>query len=221
MNRTLMIIAGETSGDKHAAKVVESLKSLDGNLRIIGIGGDEMERSGVELIHHIREMAVMGFSEVITRFPFFRQVKRDLIDAIKKENPAAVILVDYPGFNLRFARTAKKLGLKVIYYISPQIWAWGMRRIKDIRRNVDLMLTIFKFEEELYKRFSVEAHFVGHPLMDMWYSEDGQQVDKNAFGVTGNEKLIALLPGSRLQEVKRVLPVMLRTASIVKNDKNG
>lgn len=217
MNRTLLIIAGETSGDKHAANLVKSLKSLDGNLRIIGIGGDEMNNCGVKLLHHVSEMSVMGFSDVITRFPLFRRVRKDLLNVIREEKPVAVILVDYPGFNLRFARTAKKLGLKVIYYISPQVWAWGMRRIKIIRQNVDLMLTIFKFEEELYKRFSVNASFVGHPLMDTWSLETDPSVDRKNFGLTGDEKLIALLPGSRLQEVRRVLPIMLKTALFINN----
>ncbi len=216
-----MIIAGETSGDRHAAKLVESLKSLDGSLRIIGIGGDEMRNAGVEIIHHIREMSVMGFSDVIARLPFFRKVRRDLVDAIRREKPSAVILVDYPGFNLRFARTARKHGLKVIYYISPQIWAWGMRRIKIVRQNVDLMLTIFKFEEELYKRFSVNAKFVGHPLIDEQLSANEKEFDKENFGAGSDSKLIALLPGSRLQEVKRVFPVMLKTASVIRKWKNG
>ena len=125
-----------------------------------------MKAAGVEVLHHVKEMSVMGFSEIISKLPSFRRVRRDLLNSIRTEKPLAVILVDYPGFNLRFAELAKRNGLKVIYFISPQIWAWGKGRIKKIRRSVDLMLTIFKFEEEMYRDRDVNARFIGHPLLD-------------------------------------------------------
>jgi len=245
--RTCMIIAGETSGDKHAALLVEHIKKRE-DVRVIGIGGDKMKAAGVELLHHVKEMSVMGFSEIIWKIPLFRKVRRDLLRAIHHSSPSAVILVDYPGFNLRFARLAKKNGLKVIYFISPQIWAWGKRRIKKIRRTVDLMLTIFKFEEEIYRAENVEAHFVGHPLLDEMKMPTETEIQKfrekfEAKVANGKEqnaenraqsvvesvsslnekqtKFLALLPGSRLQEINRILPTMLESVKLLREELSG
>ncbi len=211
-----MIIAGEASGDKHAAHLVESLKKKE-DVRLIGIGGDKMKDAGVELLHHAGEMSVMGFSDIVSKLPFLRRVRKDLLNSIKTEKPSAVILVDYPGFNLRFASLAKKNGLKVIYFISPQIWAWGKKRIEKIRQTVDLMLTIFKFEEDMYRQDGVDAHFVGHPLMDEMPSHTASEIEdfRRSFSVANDEKLLALFPGSRLQEVNRILPVMLESVGML------
>lgn len=214
-----MIVAGEASGDKHAARLVESLKKRE-DVRVIGIGGDEMKAAGVELIHHVSEMSVMGFSDIILKIPFFRRVRQDLVASLEKEKPSAVILVDYPGFNLRFAEVAKKKGIRVIYFISPQIWAWGMKRIKKIRRAVDLMLTIFKFEEEMYRREGIDAHFVGHPLLDeleVFRTSDIERFRK-ASSLQPDARLLALFPGSRMQEVVRLLPTMLETAEYLRDE---
>lgn len=219
MSKTLLIIAGEASGDKHAAHMVESLKRK-GDVRVIGIGGDKMKAAGVELLHHVKEMSVMGFTEIFSKLPFFRRVRRDLFDSIEKEDPSAVVLVDYPGFNLRFAEQAKKRGMEVIYFISPQVWAWGKRRIKKIRQNVDLMLTIFKFEEDLYRKEGVDALFVGHPLLDEMVPHDEGEIEtfRNTYSVGQNGKLLALLPGSRLQEVNRILPTMLESVEFLRDE---
>ncbi len=210
--KTLMIIAGETSGDKHAALLVESLKKKD-DVRLIGIGGDRMKSAGVELLHHVKEMSVMGFSEVFAKLLFFRRVREDLLRAIVTERPSGVILVDYPGFNLRFAESAKRKGLKVFYFISPQVWAWGKGRIKNIRRTVDLMMTVFKFEEEMYKAEEVNAHFVGHPLIDELKTPSSSEIAgfRSEFNCSPGTRLVALLPGSRLQEINRILPTMLES----------
>ena len=214
-----MIIAGETSGDKHAAHLVESMKKRE-DVRVFGIGGDNMKTAGVELLHHVREMSVMGFGEIVSKLPFFGKVRRDLLRAIRTEKPSAVILVDYPGFNLRFAELAKKNGLTVIYFISPQIWAWGKRRIKKIRRTVDLMLTIFNFEEEMYKGKNVNAHFVGNPLLDeMDISTDMQIKEfRGRYSTEKEARILALLPGSRMQEIKRILPTMLQSVRILEGE---
>ncbi len=216
MKKTFLIIAGETSGDKHAAHLVESMKKK-GDIRMIGIGGDRMRAAGVELLYHVREMSVMGFSEVFTKLLFFHRVRRELLRTIENEKPSGVILVDYPGFNLRFARSAKGRGMKVFYFISPQVWAWGRGRIKIIRRNVDLMLTVFKFEEEMYRREDVEAYFVGHPLLDEIKPHSDSEVREFRSRHTSSEdsRLLALLPGSRLQEIKRILPTMIESAKIL------
>ncbi len=217
--KTVMIVAGEASGDKHAALLVKSLKERS-EIRVIGIGGDKMEAAGVELIHHAREMSVMGFTEILSKIPFLRKVRRDLLETIKDEKPTAVILVDYPGFNLRFASLARKSGIKVIYFISPQVWAWGKRRIEKIRRTVDMMLTIFKFEEDMYLIEGVDAHFVGHPLLDEMVEHSEPETDnfRQAHMARPDGKLLALLPGSRLQEVRRILPAMLESVEFLKEE---
>lgn len=219
MSRSVMIIAGEASGDKHAAYLVESLKKR-GDCRVFGIGGDKMKAAGVELLHHIREMSVMGFTGILAKLPFLRKVRRDLVDSIGSHNPSAVILVDYPGFNLRFASLAKKHGIKVIYFISPQVWAWGKRRIGKIRQTVDMMLTIFKFEEEMYGKEGVEAHFVGHPLIDEMVKHSDLEIREfRDTHTAGNEnRLLALFPGSRLQEVNRILPTMLESVELLHDE---
>ncbi len=219
MTKSYLIIAGETSGDKHAARLIESMKKKE-NVRVIGIGGDKMKAAGVELLHHVKEMSVMGFSEIISKLPFFGKVRRDLLDAIPTEKPSAVILVDYPGFNLRFAELAKRRGLKVIYFISPQIWAWGKGRIKKIRRVVDLMLTIFRFEEEMYKKENVDAHFIGHPLLDEMKIPNDTEIRRfrEQYSNEKSTRFIALLPGSRLQEINRILPTMLESIKVLKEE---
>ncbi len=219
MTKSVMIIAGEASGDKHAAYLVDSLKRKS-DCRVFGIGGDKMSASGVELLHHIREMSVMGFTGIFSKLPFLRRVRRDLVDSIRSEKPSAVILVDYPGFNLRFADIAKRQGIKVIYFISPQVWAWGKRRIVKIRQTVDLMLTIFKFEEEMYNKEGVDAHFVGHPLLDEMVKYRHSDIDdfRNVHDATGGARLLALFPGSRLQEVSRILPTMLESVELLRDE---
>lgn len=219
MSKTLLIVAGEASGDKHAGYLVRSLKRMS-DVRVVGIGGDGMKAAGVELLHHVREMSVMGFTEIFSKLPFFRRVRRDLLESIAREKPSAVVLVDYPGFNLRFAAQAKKKGLEVIYFISPQVWAWGKRRIKKIRRTVDLMLTIFKFEEDMYCAEGIDAKFVGHPLLDEMPAHDRKEMEafRNEFSVGPGGKLLALLPGSRLQEVSRILPTMLETVEFLREE---
>ena len=218
MSKNYLIIAGETSGDKHAAYLVESMKRRS-DVRIIGIGGDKMKAAGVELLHHVREMSVMGFSEIISKLPFFGKVRRDLLFAVESEKLSAIILVDYPGFNLRFAELAKRKGLRVVYFISPQIWAWGKGRIKKIRRSVDLMLTIFRFEEDMYKREGVDAHFVGHPLLDEMKKPDENEIQNfRSLCSNAGSKLLALLPGSRMQEIKRILPTMLESVKALKEE---
>ena len=217
--KTVMIIAGEASGDKHAALLVECLKKR-GDIRVFGIGGDKMKAAGVELIHHVREMSVMGFTEIISKIPFLRRVKRDLLKSISDERPSAVILVDYPGFNLRFAALARKSGIKVIYYISPQVWAWGRKRIEKIRRTVDMMLTIFRFEEDMYRQDGVDARFVGHPLLDEMVDHPQPEIAafRSAHLTRPDGKLLALFPGSRLQEVSRILPTMLESVEFLKDE---
>lgn len=206
------IIAGEASGDLHASNLVVEIKKKDKNAEFRGCGGDLMKAQGVDLLKHYRTMAYMGFVEVAVNLRKvlgnISQTKKDIVEY----QPDAVILVDYPGFNLRIAKFAHQKGLKVFYYISPQVWAWKRRRVQKIKASVDKMLVILPFEEEFYKRYGVDVTYVGNPLLDelakFGTTNRSMFLRRNSLGK--NREIIALLPGSRKQEVKRMLPVMLK-----------
>jgi len=208
------IIAGEASGDLHASNLLRELKKLDSNFTGRGWGGDLMQQQGVDLVKHYRYLAFMGFVEVITNL---RTILKN-IDFCKKDilnyQPDALILIDYPGFNLRIAEFAKQHGIKVYYYISPQIWAWKQSRIHQIKKNVDKMLVILPFEKEFYDKFDYEVDFVGHPLLDAIAQRNSENSEiwrsKNKLI---SSKIIALLPGSRKQEISTMLPLMLSAKS--------
>ena len=206
-------IAGEASGDLHAANLIKELRLNDSNANIRAWGGDRMGREGAILVKHYRDLAFMGFVEVLknlrTIFHNLDFCKKDIL-AFK---PDVLILVDYPGFNLRIAEWAHEQGIRVFYYISPQIWAWKQSRVKQIRRNVDKMFVILPFEKDFYKRFGVEVDFVGHPLLDAIAAEIVEHpfiaeefISRNKLTV---KPLIALLPGSRKQEITVMLHKMM------------
>jgi lipid-A-disaccharide synthase len=197
----LAIVAGEASGDLHASEVVRELKVLDPTLETFGIGGDLLAREGMGIVHHAREMGIVGFFNVLRHLPMFRRIFRELMERIKRERPDAVLLVDYPGFNLRVARRSKELGLHVVYYISPQLWAWRSGRVRHIAKYVDRMIVVFPFEEEFYRKHGVPVAYVGHPLIE--------QLQGIRRGERGAILRVALLPGSRRGEVEGLLPAML------------
>ena len=204
------IIAGEASGDLHAANLVKELRDLDPDFRGRGWGGDLMSEQGVHLVKHFRDLAFMGFVEVIANLRTILKniefCKKDILDF----RPDVLILVDYPGFNLRIAEFAHKAGLKVVYYISPQIWAWKQSRVHQIKQHVNEMLVILPFEKEFYEKFDYPVHFVGHPLLDAINNRKETMVPgwKQKMGLT-EKPIIALLPGSRKQEISSMLPLML------------
>lgn len=211
------IIAGEASGDLHASNLMKALKVRDPEAEFRCWGGDLMEAEGGDLVKHYRDLAFMGFWEVFVHLnTILRNIKVCEAD-ILLYGPDAVILVDYPGFNLRIARFAKENGLKVIYYISPQIWAWKKGRIRKIRRYVDEMLVILPFEKAFYARNGMEVHYVGHPLLDAVGGDlRGQEAVKDfrrSNGLDGRD-IIALLPGSRKQEISAILPRMLKVVPL-------
>ncbi len=210
-NNTLIIIAGEVSGDIHGAHLIAALKSINTQLKILGIGGDLMMKEGLNPSFHIKQMAFMGLVEVLKHLPFIKKVFKDMYALVESVRPAAVILIDYPGFNLRFAKKIKKLGIPVIYYITPQLWAWGRKRVYKIKKYIDKLLVIFPFEREFYAKYGIRADYVGHPLADSHYDDVIPKM------MTESNKVLGLLPGSRLQELDKILPDMIRTAKILKS----
>ncbi len=195
----LMMLAGEPSGDRRAADLLEALAEF-GPVEAFGLGGDRMAAVGFDVLHHLSEYSVMGFAEVVRALPRILGLERSLRREAVRRRPHAVVLVDYPGLNMRFARWASSRGIRVIYYVSPQLWAWGRGRVRKVRRNVDLMITLFEFEAEFYRENGVEACWAGHPLVDRIPSPDAGSVPGGA---------LALLPGSRSQEVSRLAGPML------------
>jgi lipid-A-disaccharide synthase len=200
------IIAGEASGDLHASNLMKELKQRDASAEFRCWGGDLMKVQGAELVKHYRDLAFMGFTEVLmnirTIFNNIEFCKKD----ISSYQPDVIILVDYPGFNLRIADFANKKGIRVFYYISPQIWAWKQSRVHKIKRLVDRMFVILPFEKEFYEKFEYKVDFVGHPLLDAVVL---QSVPDNNLKLSSAKPVIALLPGSRRQEISTMLPVML------------
>lgn len=193
------IVSGEASGDLHASNLVKELLKKDDRLKFQGWGGEKMEDAGVKILKHYKELAFMGFTEVILNLKTILSNLESCKRQILEFRPAALILVDYPGFNLRLAAFAKKHGIKVIYYISPQVWAWKENRVNTIRRFVDHMMVILPFEKEFFRKHEIAVDFVGHPLLD-----------RMEINTSGNRKnIIAMIPGSRTQEIRSMLPVML------------
>lgn len=207
------LLAGEASGDLHGSHLMEALKQKDPAAEFRGLGGDAMADKGLHGVKHIRELAFMGFAEVVTHLPeIFRNIKQVSVD-IAAWQPDAVICIDYPGFNLRVAKKVKKAGIPVIYFISPKFWAWGEWRVKKVKQAVDLMLLIFPFEESFYKKHGFDkVKYVGNPLMDALseHQPDNSFREKNKLG---EAPILALLPGSRKQEIARMLQPMLETAN--------
>jgi len=212
--KSLLVIAGEDSGDMHAADVIRALKQTRSDITVWGIGGEKLRAEGVELLHDTREMDVMGFVEVFKRYPFFRRTFNEVLAEADKRKPDAALLVDYPGFNLRLARELKKRGVKVLYYVCPQVWAWNRGRIPKMAKIIDRLMVIFPFEVEVFKDVNLKVDFVGHPMVDELREFREKLPEPLPWG--GRTK-IALLPGSRKQEITYILPRLLEAAQMIEN----
>jgi len=211
----VFIIAGEASGDIHGANLTAALRDVLPGLRCRGIGGERMAAQGVELRFHISDLAVVGLAEVAKHLPHILRVMRAVKQELTARPPAALILIDYPDFNLRLAKFARNLGIPVIYYISPQIWAWRRGRVKQMARDVSLMLVIFPFEEQFYRRAGARVRFVGHPLLDAHAASAHESWDWASHGLDPARPVIALLPGSRESEIKRLFDPFLVAGAIL------
>lgn len=219
----LMVIAGEASGDRIAARAITQVQEIAARsgyeLECYGIGGDECKRAGLREYHHAKEMSVVGFVEVAKRFSFFRKVMQEMTSLLTdaETRPDTLLLIDYPGFNIRLAKIAKKLGVRIVYYVSPQVWAWHKERVHELKALVDEMLVIFPFEESIYRNAGLEkSYFIGHPLVEMIDEEKQQFSERNVFAekyhLDATREWLLVFSGSRREEVRRLLPTMSQAA---------
>lgn len=208
--------AGEASGDWHAAAVARALKERVPALEMQGMGGAEMRAAGVTVVHDIADLGVIGIAEIIRKLPFFFRLRSELLEAIRRQQPDVVVCVDYPGFNMKLAQAVKKeLGIPVVYYIAPTIWAWHRSRGKAIARDTAAVASIFPMDVPLYRADGARVEFVGHPLVDLVRPEWSQDETRAHFPMDPAKKQLLLLPGSRRQEVRSLLPTMLAAAELL------
>ena len=210
--KTYFVVAGEPSGDLHGAKLIAAIKKLTPGASFVGLGGDKMKKEGLEILYHINQLSVMGFSEIIKHLPFYLKVLKVTIENIISRKPDKIILIDYPGFNLRLAKKCSHLSIPISYFILPQLWAWKESRIKFFQKYIDQSLCIFPFEQRWFEKRGVATNYVGHP-----FTEDLQpKLSKTDFykkhGISKEKKFLTLIPGSRQQEVDKMWPVYYRSA---------
>jgi lipid-A-disaccharide synthase len=213
----IMIIAGEASGDQYGARVIRALRERAPGAEVFGIGGDLMAAEGMDLLFHISQTAIMGFVEVARHAGFLRRMFRTCREELERRKPDTVLLIDYPGFNLRFAKRVKEQGIRVLYYISPQVWAWGKGRARKMKNLVDHLAVVFPFEEDIFRAAGVPVSFVGHPLLEIL-----EHSDRDAFltrhDLPSDKPILGLLPGSRKQEIDRLLPAMIAASDLIRED---
>lgn len=218
--KKVLIVSGEPSGDLHASNLVKDLKNLRPGLEFFGLGGRLSREAGVDVSSDIAKLALVGLVEVWKNIFTIGEVYKSLLKKIDHEKPDLAILVDYPGFNLRLSKELKARSIPAIYYISPQLWAWGRNRVNIIKRCVRKMVVFFKFEEELYKTYGIDAEFIGHPLLDVVKTTLVKDAVLKKYNLSGNKTTVALLPGSRTMEVTTLLPIMADACKIM-NDAGG
>ena len=213
----LLIIAGETSGDQHGAEMIRVLREDFPELPIFGVGGDHLRAAGVETLFDIEALNVVGLVEVLAKVPSGLLMARRLLRAARARGTRVVVVIDAPGFNLPFARGAKQAGLQVVYYVSPQIWAWRRNRVYKVARRVEKMLTLFPFEVPFYAAAGVDAEYVGHPFLDRLPDLPERSHAARALGLDETRPIVALLPGSRRREVEHLLEHMLAALSLIRD----
>ncbi len=212
--KNIFIVCGELSGDLLAGNLIEAIKKLDPEIKISGVGGEYLAKNGCEIFYNIRDLSVMGFFDVLKKLPKFIKLKKLILSKINTDKPDAIIFVDFSGFNLRLAKVINKR-LPIIYYVSPQVWASREGRTNCIKKFISKMIVLFKFEEDFYKQHQIEAFCPGHPLVDLVKPTLGKQDFLNNFRLSSSRKIVALLPGSRKQEILSILPLMLKSAQLI------
>lgn len=217
--REIVIVAGEASADRYGARLVHRLRAMPGGtqLEFIGTGGDRMAGEGVRLLCHVRDLAHIGPREALAHLRQYYRTYRNLVKMARTQRPAVALLLDFPEFNLRLAKKLKRAGVPVIYYISPQLWAWRRGRIRTVQRYVDEMLVILPFEEEFYRRHGVKVEFVGHPILEDFAPDYNRDAFLRRYHLDPGRMTVALLPGSRRKEVDYILPDFLRAARLIGN----
>ncbi|MCM8782832.1 MAG: hypothetical protein NC909_00320 [Candidatus Omnitrophica bacterium] len=213
----ILVVCGEPSGDLHASNLARELLKLNPNIKILAVGGKNLSQAGAEIFKDIKTLTAFGFFDVLKKLPVFFNLKKIILKKIRTEKIKAIILVDFGGFNLRLAKAINRI-IPVLYYISPQVWASRKGRIKTIRRYISKMIVFFKFEKEFYKRYGIDVEFVGHPLLEMVKPTVERRDFINYLRLSQTKTTIALLPGSRRQEIENILPIMLKTASYIEKE---
>ncbi|UCD70706.1 MAG: lipid-A-disaccharide synthase [Syntrophobacterales bacterium] len=216
--RKILIVAGETSGDLHGAHLVKAALSLDPNLRFYGVGGKHLRSIGIDVVFDSSEVAVVGFVEVISKLRSIYRIFRWLKRSFDCDRPALAILIDFPDFNLRLAKEANKRGIPVFYYISPQVWAWRRGRVKKIAKLVHKLVVILPFEVPFYRQRNIDCEFVGHPLIDIVKPHLSRNEALEIFRLDRGKRTIGLFPGSRREEVQKLLPVLLKSVHLLLRD---
>ncbi len=219
MSRRIFVSCGEASGDLYAAALLGELRKLDRDVECFGLGGDQLAQAGAELLVTLDEISVIGLVEVLEKLPALHRAKKKLLEAVRQRRPDAAVLIDFSGFNLRLGRSLKALGIPIVYYVSPQVWAWRRGRVKAIREIVDKMLVILPFEEEFYRREGVPVRFVGHPLRDMVRPQEDRQSFCKKSGLDSERPIVAVLPGSRRREIGLHLPILARSIEMMMDER--
>lgn len=214
----ILIVCGEPSGDLQAANLAKAILTINPKLKISAVGGAFLRQVGAEIFYDIKGLSVMGLFDVLKKLPKFFALRKLVLEKIKRDKPAAVILVDFSGFNLRLAKAINK-SIPVIYYVSPQVWASRPGRVKTIKRFIRKMIVLFKFEEEFYAKIGIDADFIGHPLLDIAQPTMDKKEFLDSYGLSESKTTVALLPGSRKAEIKNILPVMLKACAIIRKNK--
>jgi len=215
--KKIFIVCGEPSGDLLAGDLIRAIKNLNPAIKVAGVGGENLEKAGVEILCNIKELSVMGFFDVLKKLPKFLKLKQLILEKINTHKPDAIILVDFSGFNLRLAKAINK-GIPTIYYVSPQVWASREKRVKCVRDYISEMIVLFKFEEEFYRKHGLKTHCVGHPLINLVRPTLEKQKLLDNLRINSSQKIIALLPGSRKQEIRLILPIMLKAARLINKE---
>jgi len=217
-SKKILMVAGEVSGDLHGAHLMEAILRIDPKIQFFGVGGEHLERMGMKLLYHSQSLSVVGITEVLLKIGAILKALRGLKQSLDQERPDLIILIDFPDFNLRLAKIAHRKGIPTLYYISPQVWAWRPKRVKLIAQWVRKMVVLFPFEVPFYEAAGVDVEWVGHPLLDIVKPTLSKEAAFQRFGLDPKRKTIALLPGSRMHEVKRLLPPLLASAQLLEKE---
>ena len=214
-HKKIVIIAGEDSGDLHGAELIKALKRSNPNYKFCGIGGEKMIRQGLVPIDHIKNLNVIGLVEILKHYPRIKKIFNKTLSFIKKTRPEKVILIDYPGFNLKLAKKISKMDIEVSYFILPQVWAWRSSRAKTLEQNTDKRISIVPLEKDWFKKRGIEISYVGNPLIELQKIKPDKNVIYKKYNISRNDKVVALMPGSRKSEIQKHWPIFLQTLNLM------